>query len=147
MNICKAYCWIQNEDMIIWRMANNFSTKNKRATNDKKKSRIRDTLNLSMGVDSRPIPKIWRKYIWSWVMCHLSPVTSHLSPLRCHMSPGTWHLSSATCHLTTTLCSFSFYESPRRFGDAAAGGLVIDRVKNTFVLPKTKQKSVCIWAI
>ena len=37
--------------------------------------------------------------------------------------------SPVTCHLTTTLCSFSYYESPRRLGDVAFGGLVVNRVK------------------
>ena len=41
-------------------------------------------------------------------------------------------VSHVTCHLTTTLCSFSCSESPRRFGDAAEGGLVIVRVKIPF---------------
>ena len=43
--------------------------------------------------------------------------------LACNLSPD-------TCHLTTTLCRFRCYASPRRFGDAAVGGLVIDRVTN-----------------
>ena len=48
-----------------------------------------------------------------------------------------------SCHLTTSLCSFSRYESPRRFGDAAAGGLVIDRVKKSNKkLQKTKKTIV-----
>ena len=38
-------------------------------------------------------------------------------------------LSHVTCHLNTTLCSFNCYKSPRRFGNAAAGGLVIDRTQ------------------
>ena len=54
-------------------------------------------------------------------------VTCHLSPVTCQLSHVTCHLSLVTCHLTTTLCSFSCYESPRRFGDAAAGDLVIDK--------------------
>ena len=40
----------------------------------------------------------------------------------------TCHLAHVTFHMTTPLCSFSCYESPRRFGDTAAGGLVTDRV-------------------
>ena len=55
-------------------------------------------------------------------MCHLSPVTCHLSPV--------------TCHLTATLCSFNCYEIPRRLGDAAAGGLLIDRVKQIIINQK-----------
>ena len=37
-------------------------------------------------------------------------------------------MSHVTCHLTTTLCSFSYSESSSMFGDAAAGGLVIEKV-------------------
>ena len=46
----------------------------------------------------------------------------------CNLSSVIYHLSSVTCHLTTILCSFICYESPSSFGDAAAVGLVIDRV-------------------
>ena len=38
------------------------------------------------------------------------------------------HLSPVTCHLTTTLSSFTCYENPRKFGDAA-WGLLINEVK------------------
>ena len=57
-----------------------------------------------------PIPKNPRskKIHLSCVSCHVSHVICHLSHVLCHMSPG---------------C----YESPRRFRDAAARGLVIDR--------------------
>ena len=44
------------------------------------------------------------------------------------LSPVTCHLSPVTCHLTTTLYRFSCYESPRKFGDAAVGSLVTDKV-------------------
>ena len=37
-------------------------------------------------------------------------------------------------HLSSTQCSFSLYESPSRFGDAAAEGLVIDGVETLFCL-------------
>ena len=57
-------------------------------------------------------------------MCYVSHVTSHLLHII-------WHMSPVTCHLTVTLCGFSCYESPRRFGDATNGGLVIDRVNLT----------------
>ena len=46
------------------------------------------------------------------------------------------HMSRVICHLITTLCSFSCYESPMRFGDAAAGCLMIDRVKKNYLLAK-----------
>ena len=45
------------------------------------------------------------------------------------MSCVTCYLSHVTCHLTTTLCSFSCYESPTIFGNAAVARLVIKRVK------------------
>ena len=51
-------------------------------------------------------------------MLHMSCVTFHLCPVTCPLSP---------VPLTTTLCSFSCHESPKRFGNAAAGGLVIDK--------------------
>ena len=35
-------------------------------------------------------------------------------------------LMPVICHLNITLCSFSSYESPMRFGDVTARGLVID---------------------
>ena len=41
------------------------------------------------------------------------------------------------CHLTTTLCSFSYYESPRKFGDMAAGGWF----KNSFTEGTNKHKT------
>ena len=56
----------------------------------------------------------------------------------CHLSHVTSHLSHCTCHLTTTIQSFICYESPRRFGDAASGGLVIDRVKIHLFCQKNK---------
>ena len=61
-----------------------------------------------------------------------------MSPVTCHLSPVTCHLSPITCYLITTLCSYTFYESLRWLGDAAAGALVIDRVKNMFVFPTKK---------
>ena len=45
------------------------------------------------------------------------------------ISLDTCHVSRVTCHLTITLCSFSCCESFRILGDAAEGGLVIDRGK------------------
>ena len=54
-----------------------------------------------------------------------NPKKNHLSPVTCPMSP-------VTCHLTTTLCRFSCYESPRRFGHAAAGGFV--NVEEKFII-------------
>ena len=54
--------------------------------------------------------------------------------VRSHESRVTCHLSPVTCHLTITICSFSCYDSPRMLGDAAEGGLVIDRVKKSFFL-------------
>ena len=68
-----------------------------------------------------PIPKIREKKEEKLTTCHVSPD-------RCHMSPVTFCLSTVTCHLTNTLCSFTCYESPRTLGDAAVGGLMIDRV-------------------
>ena len=62
------------------------------------------------------------------ITCHWSPVTCHLSPVIYHLSPITCHLSPVARHLTTTLCSFSCHESPRKLGDAAARGLLINRV-------------------
>ena len=44
------------------------------------------------------------------------------------MSHVTCHVSH--CHLTPATCSFSCYESPRRFSDAAARGLMINREKD-----------------
>ena len=49
-------------------------------------------------------------------------------------------LSPVTFHLTTTLWSFSCSESPRRFGDAAAGGLMIVRVKKINQRRRKKNK-------
>ena len=57
-------------------------------------------------------------------MCH-----SHVSPIACHLIPG-------VCHVTTTLFSFSCNESIRSFVDAAAGGLVIDKVNKYICMPK-----------
>ena len=55
------------------------------------------------------------------------------------MSPVTCHLSCVTSHLTTNLCSFTCYESLMRFGDAAAGGFVINIVlKKHIVCPPPK---------
>ena len=59
-------------------------------------------------------------------------VNFHVSHDTCHMLPVTCHLSSVPCHLTTTMCSFTCYESQRRFGDAAAGGLVVNSIKNSY---------------
>ena len=72
--------------------------------------------------------------------CHVSHVMRQLSYVMCHPSPVTCHLSPVTCHLTTTKCSFSCYESPRMLGDAAEGGLVIDKVliKNNFFVNEKK---------
>ena len=62
-------------------------------------------------------------------MCHASCVMCHVSGVRCQVS-------HVTCHLTTTLYSVSCYERSRRFGDAAGGGLVIDRaLKNQMGWP------------
>ena len=47
--------------------------------------------------------------------------------VMCRMSCVMYRLSHVTCLLTNALRSFSFYESPKTFGDAAEGGLVIDR--------------------
>ena len=46
-----------------------------------------------------------------------------------------YQLSTVTCHMTATLCSFRSHASPRRFGDVAVGGMVIDRVKQQHLLP------------
>ena len=64
----------------------------------------------------------------------------HMSCVNCLMSCVIRHLSPVTCHLTTTKCSFSCYESPRMLGDAAEGGLVIDKVliKNYFFVNEKK---------
>ena len=35
---------------------------------------------------------------------------------------------------------FSFYESPRRYGDVTAGGLVIEREKHLKILLTTKKQ-------
>ena len=40
----------------------------------------------------------------------------------------TCHLTPVVFHLITTLYTFSSYKSCRKFGDVAAGGLVIGRV-------------------
>ena len=66
----------------------------------------------------------------------------------CHVAPVTCHLSPVTCHLTATLCSFNCYEIPRRLGDAAARGLLIDRVKQIIINQKIliQLKSLLIWA-
>ena len=53
-------------------------------------------------------------------ICHVSCVTCHSSCVICHLTPVTCHLSPVICHLSTTICSFTFYESPRMFCDAAA---------------------------
>ena len=68
---------------------------------------------------------------------HMSCVTCHVSQVMCHLSCVTSHLSAITCHLTTTLCSFSCQESCRRFCDATADGLVIDRVDKNIFLGKS----------
>ena len=39
----------------------------------------------------------------------------------------TKNVSPVTCYLITTLCNISCHESPRRFDDAAAEGLVIGK--------------------
>ena len=53
----------------------------------------------------------------------------------CTVSCVTRQLSPVTSHLTTTLFSFSCYDSPRMFGEAVEGGLVIDReAKRIFFL-------------
>ena len=52
-----------------------------------------------------------------------------MSCFTCHVSHVMCHLSPVTCHLTNTLCSFACFESPRRFGDVAGGGL-INRIKH-----------------
>ena len=68
-------------------------------------------------------------------VCHVSCIMLHLSLVTCHLSPVTFHLF-------TTLCSFNCYESPRRLGDAAQGGLVIDRMKKkiSFLFLQKKPK-------
>ena len=73
-------------------------------------------------------------------MCHLSPVTCQVP---CHLSP-------VTCHLTYTLCSFTYFESPRRFGDAAAVGLGNDWVvarkrKNIYQFSIGQLKEELFW--
>ena len=45
------------------------------------------------------------------------------------------NLPSIICRLTT-ICSFRYYESPRGLGDAAAGALLIDRVKQNIIHAK-----------
>ena len=51
------------------------------------------------------------------------------------------HLSPSTRHRTTTICIFSYYESSSRFGDAAAGGLVIDSEDFFVVVAKNPLKN------
>ena len=74
---------------------------------------------------------------------HLSHVTCYVSPVTCHLSPVTNHVTRFMCHLTNTLCSFSGYESPRRFGDAAARDLMSDKEKDPFLLPNKTAKNIC----
>ena len=50
------------------------------------------------------------------------------------MSRVTCQVSRVTCYLTTTLCC---NESLDGFGDAGAGGLVVDQVQNIFIGVKT----------
>ena len=74
---------------------------------------------------TRPIIKCHASWcLVSHVMYHMSCVMCHALCVTCHVSRVICQLSPVTCHLTTTLCSFSFYESPRWLGDAAAGCLV-----------------------
>ena len=65
-----------------------------------------------------------------WKFCHRAPFMCHLSCVTCQMSHITWHLTPDHW----PLCSFSCYESPRKFGDVAVGGLMINRVKTRFFL-------------
>ena len=55
------------------------------------------------------------------------------SRLRESINLLTFADSSTNTKKATALVSFSCYESPRRVGDAAVGGLVIDRVKQIFL--------------
>ena len=50
----------------------------------------------------------------------------YLAPVIYHL-----HMSHVTCHMSPYhhYMQFRCYESPRRFGDAAAGGLVTDYQK------------------
>ena len=57
----------------------------------------------------------------------VAPIPERLLCITCLVSPVTCHLSLVTCHLTTTLCSLSCHESSRSFGDAAPGGLVVNK--------------------
>ena len=78
------------------------------------KSHVWDALNLSTCAENYTYTNFFLKFLQrrrKKIMFHLSLVTCHLSLV--------------TFHLTTNLCSFSFYESPRRFGHAFAGGLGI----------------------
>ena len=68
-------------------------------------------------------------------MCHVSCVMCHVSHVTCHMA-------RVTCLLTTTQCSFTCYESPKRFGDAAPGGLVVDRVRKIYIFSTHKKNLV-----
>ena len=100
------------------------------------------TLNLSLCADCI----IFTKYSGAKsVTCHLSPVICHLSHVTCDLSCVTCHMSTVTrspSDLTITLCSFTCYESPRWFGNAAPGGLQIERVKkNRKLMKKSRQNS------
>ena len=50
-------------------------------------------------------------------------------------------MSPVTCHLTATLCSFTYSESPRRFGDAAAGGSYLGILRKNLFNQKSPSTS------
>ena len=90
----------------------------------KKKYYTWKTLNLSMCADRSTNTKNSKKR----KKIHVSWATYHLSCVMCYLPPVICHLLSFTCNLTTTICRISCYESPKSFGDAAVGGLLIDGV-------------------
>ena len=122
-------------------------------THDWRTSQLRDWIAPVGQFNESPA---YRRHRITWHVQIVAPITKnlkkmilcHMSNVICHMSCVPCHVSCVTCHLTTTLYRFSCYESPRRLGDAAAGGLVNNRffvvAKNTpplqFILRQFKEE-------
>ena len=78
--------------LVLIKMQHNSEPQLKRGN---KKSRIRETKNLSTDAD---ISTNTKKMLWK--IYHLSPVTCHLSPVTCQVSHVMCHLSHVTCHMS-----------------------------------------------
>ena len=109
-------------------------------------------------VDNRPkklwhmTPEIWHLTYDMWHVTHGGGWTfsqNSSSPgLKLSVSSSVkCHLLSVSCYLTTTRCSFTCNESPRRVGDAAAGGLALHRERKIIYRKISIHWSVLSWLI